>query len=122
MRPLNIANVSTKSNTRTDIQARLQKLRANDGAMEDLVKAFNNGNIEVLNELLASTEEIILKVMLTMPESRLSVDCRVSHAMAALREFALTHFSDLSRPKFQRFFVFYVRQALLALELSEVGR
>ena len=116
MRPLKILNEPAPSATQKQILARLQKLELKDCRMDSLLNEISNGNTHLINELLASTEEMILKEMLRMPESKYSIDDRISHSMAALRRLAITNTADQSRHLFERFSAFHIKQSLLALE------
>jgi len=122
MRAINILNNSVESTISKEIRARLQKFGANDGTMDRLLKEIKDGNTQLIDDLLASAEEIILKVMVTMPESSYSIDERLTHVTTVLRKLALTAVDHPSRQLFERFCAFQAKQSLLALEAGDFGK
>jgi|GEM_PF-5242077 len=122
MRPLHILNTPADSRTKQEITARLQKFEPNDQRMDYLIKEISGGNSQLIDELLVSAEEIVLKVILTMPESKYCIDDRLSHAAATLKKLVLTSANNPSRQLFERFCVFHARQSLLALDSDEIGQ
>jgi len=122
MRPLHIRNTPADNPTKIEIKGRLQKCKVNDQRVDYLIKEISAGNIEVLDELLASVEEIILNVMLGLPESSYSIDDRLSHTKATLRRLALMSSDHPSPQFFEKFFVFHVKQSLLALETGKIDK
>jgi len=122
MRAINISNNSVESTTSKEIRERLQKIGANDGKMNRLLKEIKDGNTQLIDDLLTSAEEVILKAMLTMPESSYSIDERLTHVTKALRKVALTAIDHRSRSLFERFCAFHAKQSLLALEAGEFGK
>jgi len=122
MRAINISSTPVESPTKKEIRARLQKLGPKDRTLGRLLKEVKEGNTQLIDDLLASAEEIILKVMLTMPESSYSIDERLSHATAALRKLLLTAVDHPSRQLLERFCAFQAKQSLLALEAGDFGK
>ena len=116
MRPIKLLNEPPHTTTQKQILARLQKLELKDCSMDSLLNENSNGNIPLIDELLASAEEMILMEMLRMPESKYSIDDRISHSMATLRKLAIISAADPSRQLFERFSAFRVKRSLIALE------
>ena len=80
MRKFNIPTTPTDSLTKEEIRTRLLKLKVKDQSVDKLLEESNDENIHRINDLLAGAEEIILRVMLSLPVSSYSIDDRLSNA------------------------------------------
>jgi len=119
MRQFHINNPRLESPIKNEIRSRLKDSISDEEILNLLFKEFENGNSKVIDSLINCLDEIIYKVMLSLPESSLDLDARLEHAKTSLRKFALVSFGAFGKRLFERFCAFQIRQSLLALTKSK---
>jgi hypothetical protein len=74
MKPLTINNPKVKNEAQKQILKRLKELQPCGDRLDYVLTKINKGNLNAIDDLLNSAEELILKVMMQIPESRYSID------------------------------------------------
>jgi|GEM_PF-3828996 len=97
MRQFHINNPRLESPIKNEIRSRLKDSISHEEMLNLLFKEFENGNSKVIDSLINCMNEIIYKVMLSLPESSFDLDARLEHAKTSLRKFALMIFGASSR-------------------------
>jgi hypothetical protein len=117
MRQLHISNTPIDSPARREIIARLQKLDNDPEELDILLKEISEGNSRRLDKFISLSEGAVLEVMLGMPDSSINLQYRLNHVKCTLMEVALNSMNQPTKQLFERFWLFQIRQSLLAIEV-----